>query len=382
MHHQHEQLLEYIRKQMEHGSQPAHVRQALLTAGWEAGMVDELMAKYKSTAQPHHRQASHAAAHQPTQATATHQAQTQHQPQHAQHHQQATKVAAEPAEAEADEQYTVFRSVKESVRTFKANPRSLLLSTLVSFGVTGIVMGILAFLFVAQASDIRGLSQVREAIVPLSILLTIGGIASVILQAFMTGILAANFYDGASKEKPGFKDVLEEAVRNLGRVSLAILLGAAITIGPLVAAIVISGFLSLDTIAEPSDETSATSDITRVGISILLMIGTAVWAIIAGLRYALVPYVALLEPKTKLLKTLSRSHHLSKDGGQWFIFKGFLLYLLISIIIAAVLSPIVGDNTTGQMVTSIITIPVEVLAIGCMTMLYRNRRAVRGKSHQ
>lgn len=401
MNHQQNELLEYVQKQMQHGSDPERVRQALLGAGWDAATVNGALKHFapKPAApaahhrpavqhQPHHQQATHpTASHSPATATGQqHQPAAAQHPHHAQPHNQHTAAthnedSAKPTD-EAPEEYKVFQAIRDSFKAFQANPQSLSLGAVIGYSINLLVTGALVMAAISIIGGIKFSEGSPSSEMPLAALLVltiVGVVAATASQTFVLNTLAIGFRAGAMRRKAPLKATLGAASRTIIRVSLAMLLSAAVTIGPFIAAGFIAAYLSLGSLVEPSDNTSATSDIAGLGISALLLLGTAVWAILAALRYALTPYVALFE-KVKLVKALGRSHHLSKDGGQWFVFKGFLLYALISILIGAVVEPISGQgSSTNWLLTTVLSIPVELFVIGGMTMLYRNRQTVRGQ---
>jgi len=110
---------------------------------------------------------------------------------------------------------------------------------------------------------------------------------------------------------------------------------------------------------------------------ILLAVAAIVWIIVITVRCSLAPFVAIFEPEVPILKTLSRSRHLLQKGGQWFVCKGILLALGLSILTSLV-SGNPGDRSgTMDVIETIISVILSIASVGVMTMLYRNRRAAR-----
>lgn len=106
------------------------------------------------------------------------------------------------------------------------------------------------------------------------------------------------------------------------------------------------------------------------------------WIIIALLRFALVPYIVLLEPQTKVLAAFGRSSHLLQKGGQWFLVKGFFILLVAVLFLSAVTGQTpdeLGDSR--NIFVWVIDVALSLLALGMLYMLYRNRAAVRGARH-
>ncbi len=109
-------------------------------------------------------------------------------------------------------------------------------------------------------------------------------------------------------------------------------------------------------------------------LSPIFILVAMVWALIAHLRYALAPYVALFEPEVPIKQTLKRSQLLLKKGGQWFVFKGVLLLLVLFILIAVA----TGSNlrqleSSNDITLNILFITLSVLIEGALVMLYLNR---------
>lgn len=115
-----------------------------------------------------------------------------------------------------------------------------------------------------------------------------------------------------------------------------------------------------------------------VAVAILSMVAV-IYAIIHTLFYwVLVPYVAMFEPQTPILKTPQRSKQLVKGGGTWFLVKGFFVYLIVSFIMNIFLSGSQGDKTLFA-VAFLAALTFLIFTNATLVMYYRWRRAVRGQ---
>lgn len=136
----------------------------------------------------------------------------------------------------------------------------------------------------------------------------------------------------------------------------------------------------------------ATTSGALVGLVLFLATMPAVaWSIVCYFRYALVPYVALFERGTTIRETLGRSNHLLKNGGRWFLFKAFLLSLVIYSLNAALTGQLSEQDSTyslssgvpmagevGSLISVVISLGMFVVSNGVLVMLYKNRAATRG----
>jgi hypothetical protein len=114
-----------------------------------------------------------------------------------------------------------------------------------------------------------------------------------------------------------------------------------------------------------------------------LLLVSLIWAVIAFLRFGLMPLVGLFEPEVPVRKTLSRSKFLLMKGGQWFLVKGMLVMLFIYIVLAAATNSSVQELSNSNNIAIQVVLGVfGLLAEAVLVLLYRNRRAVKDGESQ
>jgi hypothetical protein len=120
-------------------------------------------------------------------------------------------------------------------------------------------------------------------------------------------------------------------------------------------------------------------DITVLVFTLVGFVAALAWVIIALLRYAVVPEVALFEPQHRLRDTLGRSRHLLHKGGQWFLVKAFVLAIIIGLLLVSLSAAVPTDAPTAIHVFIILlNLIVSFVSSGIFYTLYRNRVAVKG----
>lgn len=149
-----------------------------------------------------------------------------------------------------------------------------------------------------------------------------------------------------------------------------------------IAPYIILGAIGLAVVLSWNDSYSGNAN-----FNILLIIasfGAVAWSIVALLRYALAPFVALFEPDIPVTGTLARSRQLLVHGGQWFLFKLVLLFIALSVIVSFMSGSLATSSEDSlpivtTVIDTILNVTLGALAIGTLTMLYRNRAATRGQ---
>lgn len=170
------------------------------------------------------------------------------------------------------------------------------------------------------------------------------------------------------KHKSSIGATLSLGIAKVGRMATANILFALITFWP------IALIISLPIILMASGSAVGSSP----ALLPILMLAAMVWACIASIRFALVPYVALFEPDVPIVKALGRSKYLLLKGGQWFLVKGFLLLLLVFTILSLAthqnFSELMNSNSIA---VNILLILLSVMTNGALVMLYLNRRVIK-----
>lgn len=275
----------------------------------------------------------------------------------------ASKPGNQQSGAPAIPQYGIFQSLNHMMGALKRNPVTFGVTLVVSYVLSGIALFLTIFAATGLLLGKFGLlfASLSKILIVLVASLIIYTLLYALVYAFTVSCIAFSL----SPDKFGIGTVLKKALQSTIRLVkvnawVAIVAYWPITIAASLPLLMLSG----SRLGNPSAALFAP----------VLVIAALIWALIAQLRYALAPYIALFEPDVPVKQTLKRSDQLLKHGGQLFIFKGVLLVLAIFIFLATV----VGSNLkqlehSNDMSINIIFIVVSILMEGVMVMLYFNR---------
>lgn len=263
--------------------------------------------------------------------------------------------------------YTVFGAVRDVFAAARNNMGNFLLSLVISLAISLITL----FLIILLTGGLVGVS-----------------IISVISRGFTTGILTAlvgvyllyiawyiltnaftlastswALYVGAEGRPSSLATILSRSFARIGWVVLANLLLAIIVIFPYVLVfLAIAGLMLI-----------------KVNVLFLLFIIPIVyigWIYFVFTRFALIPFVALFEPDVPLLKTPVRSRQLLKNGGAWFLVKGFLLLIVVAILLLLLTDAVAPKpGIVSVIFSNLIAALLPIMANGVLVMLYRNKLA-------
>ncbi len=275
--------------------------------------------------------------------------------------------------------YGLFFAIGEATRAIFANVLAYVMAFVASILLTGIVYVLLAIaLIAALASSLNGTSNAIISIIGV-VILALVVLSFVNAYTLITASVAVA--DGKAGRHSIIKKLLLPRPRLLLRVLGAEALAGLIIIVPLLVLVILSSVL-----AASGGGGGAAAIVILGGL-----LGVA-WVIIAALRFALTPYVALFDQSLPLLKTLGQSNHLLRGGGQWFLIKGFLIaiivYILISFLGGSSSASTLGSLNTAQslfgnviannIAGSILSLLFGIISQAVLTVLYLNRAAVRG----
>lgn len=259
--------------------------------------------------------------------------------------------------------YTIFRSFYDMLAAVKKNP--------VTFGVTLVTAyaastAVLSLTLYAMAKLALGQSGLLFASLPRIITgLVIGLLIYTLLYALVYAFTLSSMAFSLRDEKNSIKTVFKKALSVAPRVVKTNALVAIVAYWPLA----VLAFLPLLLFSMAGLNNPALALVFPV-----VVIAALIWALIANLRFALAPFVAMFEPKIPLKQTLKRSEELLKNGGQWFIFKGVLLLLAVLILLAiATKSSLNQLEQSSDIAVNILFIALSILAEGALIMLYFNR---------
>jgi hypothetical protein len=281
--------------------------------------------------------------------------------------QQLPPSQANPLESPANtrQKYRVFDAISDSIKAIRENPLTFLTTVIISYAiaiatVVGAVAALIAVWF--GGNILSGRSPAFPVIIlGIIIVVILFAAASAFLEACIALAIANK------QNRLSIKEVLSTSIKATPRVTGANALMTLLIWGPLLFMFVPLLITSL-----------SSSSPGKIVLTSLLFLIFAVWAIIASLRYALMPYVVLFEPSTNITEAMGRSKLLLQKGGQWFLIKGVLLIILIYAVISLITGMTRNEiESTDNAVVNLILILMNILAITCLTMLYLNRKQVR-----
>lgn len=277
--------------------------------------------------------------------------------------------AASPAESN---NYKVFTAVGDTLRAIKQNLATYLASILVGLGiavVAAIIFGVLLLSGLAALLPSAGSGYNAAGLVFLGLGAVLMTGLYIAIGAFLLNYMSLAVNAGADGQKTGVGQTIKESFHHLKRVFLAQLLLVSVLCLPILATL--SVFFMVFT----------PPDASMIGWAILLVIAAMIVFYILLFRFMLAPYVALFEPQTPVLKTLSRSRQLMVGGGQWFVFKGTLLMIGLFVVIALITGSDPQDSASvGSILSNLLTSAISLVASSCLVLLYRNRKQVKGSS--
>ncbi len=242
---------------------------------------------------------------------------------------------------------------------------------------TYIISVVLAFIVAGSSFFLVGLAINKFFVIPFSSLLAspaklmtsvVGSLALyavwyILAGAFVLTATSLALFDGSQSRTSTIGNVLTKSLSQIVRMLKALATLGAIALGPMavvalvpVIAVSIHGAKSLAYVLPT------------------LYLAALVWSTAVGLRYALVPYVALFEPGLNLKQSFGRSSSLLA-GSQKTMLMGILPFLtVVGALVAfvhyrpqAVLHP-------ANVVINLVLLLIALIANGALVMLYCNRR--------
>lgn len=342
------QLHTYIQQHMHAGTSVDDIRKPLLEAGWDPKMVDDVLQQYTTPESD-----------KPVEQTPV----------------QPGQPGIVPA---ATPKYKLFQSISDTVKAIKQNALTFFLSIIIAFVGVILILTVPAMIFGIVMGGRAGESSIFTPFDSAAtfIIFFIGILLfGALLNALVQTVASVSLNDGAEGRKSSLKDVFRYSLQRVLKVVLTNLLVGIIVVGPLIFIAVI-GFLSLLTQINSGGGSGAGAG-AAIGLALASLLAV-VWMLIAMLRFALAPIVAIFEPEVSVVQTLKRSYHLLQQGGQWFILKGVALILLVAIIVSAITGQDVNElQSSDDWFSNVVFLIMEVFVVGSLVMLYRNRKAVK-----
>ncbi len=278
-------------------------------------------------------------------------------------HDGASQENSQQSNLPSSQKYGIFQSLQEMLGAVRGNPVTFIVALVVSYVAAGVA---LTLTFLAMASLLLGhFGLLFASFAKIITVLVVGLGIYTLLYALVYAFTVSSMAFSLEGTRNGPKSVLKRALLITPRIVKVNAWVAIIAYWPIAVAV----FLPLLFLSG-----SRPGDASLALLTLLLVIGAVIWAIIAHLRYALAPYVALFETDVPVKQTLQRSQELLKNGGQWFIFKGFLLLLGVFILLAIITKSNVNQlENTDSLAINIILVVLSILIEGAMVMLYFNR---------
>lgn len=372
MNEQFDQLVDYVRQNLNQGVPEDQIRQTLLQYNWNADLVDRAFLSIKVPQTPYSPAPTYPesnATSQPSPANANNWEQSNiTQAQAPSVYEHANQVGPEP---NAPKKYRVFRAIGDTFHAIKNNAGAFFLSVILSYAVAVIFLFAISFVInkalygefgLLFASTSKLLTVLLGSLVLYTVWYALAG-------AFILATTSLALYDGSENRKSSLSTILSNSFSRLGRVVLADVLFFLVTFWPIILIIFLPIILLTNGVGE--------SNYSSILLPILILVAL-IWNYVASVRFALAPYVALFELDVPVTKTLGRSKHLLVKGGQWFLVKGFL-FLLLVLILLAIAS---GQNlpelmNSNNIVISIFLIIISIVVDGALVMLYHNRKIIR-----
>lgn len=339
-------LKEYINKSYEAGLSEDQIREKLVAAGWNNQDVLSVIQALKTSqvyAQP--TNINSIPAEQLVQAT----------------------TSTELKQISNPPKYKVTEAFKDGFNAMTSNITKVLLAGLLLL--VTYVLFFIVFFFVIIAGLFGGglydgLNPGVSSLIFLIVALLVGAWYNAV---FITG-LSVPVKDAMVGQNTTFKELVSMMYLKSWRVALAQFGLYVIMLSPLFIGAILSAFLSFNGGA--------------VLITILSFLISLVWVVLVMLRFVLAPYIALFEPNISLTKIYSKSYSLLKRGGQWFLFKFYLLifvgYILFMIVTSSFSAQSTGYGSWGEyalsaFVGNIIGFLLAVLINSVFIALYVNR---------
>lgn len=363
------QLVDYIEYQIKQGIGAQVIRSEIVNQGWPANLVDqafELVALSLPQARISPIQSQQPIEVAPTASDSFTQQNNFTQP---------SPVAAKPTQDNNNnvvipkQKYKVFQSLADMFSALKSN----MVGFILVFVVSVVMLFAIGLLSTIIGAFIVGLFTKGNLILSLIVIYLTIAVLSSLTTALYIGAQSVSIRDGHMRHKSNVLQVVMFSIKNAPRMTLAYLLTVSAIYGPMILGLILVIFLGLSGVYRGS------SALISLGGPLLVLVGS-VWGLIAIFRFALAPYVALFEPDVPVTKTLGRSQYLLAKGGQWFLLKG-LLFTFVLFVVLGLASGSENLNefvNTRDAITSGIFIVLSIFINGSMTMLYLNRKAVKG----
>lgn len=288
-----------------------------------------------------------------------------------------------PASVQSAQYYRVFSAIRDTLSAMKYNAAAYFGSVLLV-----VLLAVAVVMVMVVLLGLAGLGTEMNSTMPfatqLILLLIVAGILYAIWSAVagaFTSVSALAVRDGAQRRKSSVAKLLSAASKQILRVTGANILFGLIAVVPPILALMVLVFLDISGALNISDAFNIRRPDPSANLSVIACgIASFVWILFCVLRYGLMPYVAVFEPKVPITQTMARSRALLAGGGGRFLTKSLLL-LLLTMNVASILSgaDTINPSAASNTISTILSVLVSLIWVGMLTMLYWNRKHVVGE---
>lgn len=291
-----------------------------------------------------------------------------------------------PASVQSAQYYRVFSAIRDTLSAMKYNAAayfgSVLLVVLLAVAVDMamvMLLGLAGLRIEMNSLTMPFATQLTPLLIVAGILYAIWSAVAVVM---FTSVSALAVRDGAQRRKSSVAKLLSAASKRILRVIGAYIQFGLIAVVPPILALMVLVFLDISgalNISDAFDIWGRSDPLANLSV-IACGIASFVWILFCVLRYGLMPYVAVFEPKVPITQTMARSRALLAGGGGWFLTKSLLL-LLLTMNVASTLSgaDTINPSAASNTISTILSVLVSLIWVGMLTMLYWNRRHVVGE---
>lgn len=259
--------------------------------------------------------------------------------------------------------YGIIDSLQDLYGAVKNNPVSVSLIVLITY-ITSVIFLIIVGLLVS----IPLIASIMTGSLDLSGL-AILSVAALAIYFFSYALVMSYTLSGVanslSPERPKLLLTVKKTFSSLLRTTIYFLSMWLVAHAPLF-------LLWLVLLVTSSIFSSALTDSNVLLFIVPPLIVASLWVYIALLRFAMVPFIAIFDPKIKLKQSFAKSKQLLANGGQWFVFKGTLITVALLIVITLLTTSDNGDpiSEAALYIGALALLFIWFLAQGCLTMLY------------
>lgn len=259
--------------------------------------------------------------------------------------------------------YGIIDSLQDLYGAVKNNPVSVSLIVLITY-ITSVIFLIIVGLLVS----IPLIASIMTGSLDLSGL-AILSVAALAIYFFSYALVMSYTLSGVanslSPERPKLLLTVKKTFSSLLRTTIYFLSMWLVAHAPLF-------LLWLVLLVTSSIFSSALTDSNVLLFIVPPLIVASLWIYIALLRFAMVPFIAIFDPKIKLKQSFAKSKQLLANGGQWFVFKGTLITVALLIVITLLTTSDNGDpiSEAALYIGALALLFIWFLAQGCLTMLY------------